>query len=477
MTATSPGVLGLRRQESEPPATLGQEERARVPQVEAFEKAMQEAFARHQGRARSAGPFTRECQLSPRAPATKPRPGQNENGEGAPPGQFPAVPIPTIPQTGAATTADQQVMNASTPGMRQSQLWQEPPAETSGAPGGAPEKMTPSMPGTPSIEPIDLQGEAAKEGLPAESGEPLSQATGAVPFEAAQGEPLSAGKAPALVLKHSAGADGAPQTAARPASGERNPADGMTAAPRNQQMNRSDEMNHIAALGEQNLPLALAAASSSKGLAATVDQGSEAFNYAAAVDVEFTLTGSPFVAAQTGADAGNAVGTEVVKGAAIFQESVDSLERISHLMIKEVSLLKRFDASSLAAVLRPDENTELFLRLTQDNGQMAAFVRCERGDFSQLSRHWGQLQASLARHNVQLGPLQERMVHAPLSENSSSLAGGSATANSERHSQQPAPGMISPLGELEIVGSRTEPLQKTTRKTHSPLARGWETWA
>ncbi|MEK7675861.1 MAG: hypothetical protein AAB676_08530 [Verrucomicrobiota bacterium] len=479
MTANSPGVLALRLPESEPSATPAQEGRPVAPQVEAFEKAMQQANARHPGQPRPVRLMTGEYQVASRAPETKPRPRQKENGDGAPLALSPAALVLTVAQPGAATATDQKVMNASTPTTLQNQDWQEPPTETRGAASGAHEKMTPLTTGRPAKVNAGLDGKAAKESQPAESEEFSAQATAAGRFNGVKADALSANHVPAEVAGPLAGADGADQTTALPASGEWHLADGMPAAQGNQPMSRNDKMKEIADRGEQNLPLAFAAvsSSSSKGPAAAVDQGSDAFNYAAILEAEFALTDSPFMAVPTGAVAGSVAETEPVRDSTPLNEPVDLLERMSHLMIKEVSLLKRFDASSLAAVLRPDENTELFLRLTQDKGQMAAFVRCERGDFSQLSRHWGELQESLARQHVQLAPLQERMVHAHLPENSASLANGSATANSERHPQQPAPGMITPLGELEIPGSRTGPVQKTARKTPSPRARGWETWA
>ncbi|MBI4324917.1 MAG: hypothetical protein HY674_06600 [Chloroflexi bacterium] len=389
----------------------------------------------------------------------------------------PAALAPIVAQPGAALATDQKVFNASTPTTLQNQSWQDPPTETRSTASEGQEMMALLTSGRPAKVIAGLDGKAAKEGLPAESEEFSAQETAAVRFNRVKAVVLSADHVPAEMVEPLPGADEADRTAVIPASGEWHLADGMVAAEDNQPMNRSKEMKEIAAMGEQNLPLAFATAASLKSLAATVDEGLDAFNHAAGLEAEFALTDSPFMAVPTGAGAGSVAECETVKDSAPLKEPVNLLERMSHLMIKEVSLLKRFDASSLAAVLKPDENTELFLRLTQDKGQMAAFVRCERGDFSQLSRHWGELQESLARQNVQLAPLQERTVHAHLPENAASLANGSATANSERHPQKPALDMITPLGELENVGSRTEPVQKTESKTPSPRAHGWETWA
>jgi len=47
------------------------------------------------------------------------------------------------------------------------------------------------------------------------------------------------------------------------------------------------------------------------------------------------------------------------------------------------------------------------LQLTNHNGQIEAAVRCEKGGAAALDSHWGELQESLARQNVQLLPLQD----------------------------------------------------------------------
>ena len=84
-------------------------------------------------------------------------------------------------------------------------------------------------------------------------------------------------------------------------------------------------------------------------------------------------------------------------------------ERVEHLVNQEVILVRQSGANSLAVSLKVDPQTELFLQITNRDGQIQASVRCERGNVEGLNSHWGQLQDSLAKQNVQLLPLEDKI--------------------------------------------------------------------
>ena len=84
--------------------------------------------------------------------------------------------------------------------------------------------------------------------------------------------------------------------------------------------------------------------------------------------------------------------------------SASQVERVAHLVTQEAMTLRQSGAASLAVSLKLDHQTELFVQLTNHNGQIQASLRCERGNLAGLDGHWGQLQESLARQNVQLLP-------------------------------------------------------------------------
>jgi hypothetical protein len=64
---------------------------------------------------------------------------------------------------------------------------------------------------------------------------------------------------------------------------------------------------------------------------------------------------------------------------------------VSHMeagFSREVELLRQFKADSMAVVIRPDDRTQISLRLTMHDGHVNIFARCEEGDFNRLAGHW-----------------------------------------------------------------------------------------
>ena len=67
--------------------------------------------------------------------------------------------------------------------------------------------------------------------------------------------------------------------------------------------------------------------------------------------------------------------------------------------------LQHVNATSLAVVLKPDENTQLSLHFKLQHGHFEAFAVLERGDFKSLTSEWAQLQSRLADQGIRLAPL------------------------------------------------------------------------
>ncbi len=101
------------------------------------------------------------------------------------------------------------------------------------------------------------------------------------------------------------------------------------------------------------------------------------------------------------------------------------LESITHA----AATVRRFQADSVALVLKPDAQTEISLRLTVQDGKVEALARCERGDFNALNAHWPELRQSLEHQGVRLLELQPRT-----STDSASNAGWAGF--SQQHSRQ-----------------------------------------
>ncbi len=166
-------------------------------------------------------------------------------------------------------------------------------------------------------------------------------------------------------------------------------------------------------------------------------------------------------------------------------DTTGKVERISKLVLGEVALVKQHSSDSMAVVLRPDAETELFVHLTQRNGQIEATVRCERGDLQHLGALWGQLQESLAQQKVRLAPLQEPASnHSNFNQPAGSDTNGHGHG-SPRHSQreEAQPTEKQSMDEWPTpASSSTDPAHVRGRggSRHRRLTTsrpGWETWA
>ena len=171
-----------------------------------------------------------------------------------------------------------------------------------------------------------------------------------------------------------------------------------------------------------------------------------------------------------------ATGADDVKAA----DTTGTVERISSLIARESALVKKHGSDSMAVVLRPDAETELFVHLSQRDGQIEATVRCERGDAHQLGALWSQLQDSLAAQKVRLAPLQETSggnSNFNQSPNGSGMSGGQNGAREEARPQKqsmddwPAPAVPAPAAP-HVRGTGGSRRRRIT--TSRP---GWETWA
>ena len=160
-------------------------------------------------------------------------------------------------------------------------------------------------------------------------------------------------------------------------------------------------------------------------------------------------------------------------------DGTGTVERIASLMVRESTLVKKHGSDSMAVVLRPDAETELFVQLSQRDVQIEATVRCERGDVQHLGALWSQLQESLAQHKVRLAPLQD----APSSQsnfNQSPGSGMSSGQNGMREETRP---------EKQFMDERPAPAASQTTAPHvrgtggsrsrriTTSRPGWETWA
>ena len=140
---------------------------------------------------------------------------------------------------------------------------------------------------------------------------------------------------------------------------------------------------------------------------------------------------------------------------------------------RHVAELKQLNLDSLAVVLRPDPNTELFLHLKRHNGGVDIQARFERGDFQQLNAQWGELQSSLAAQGIRVSALEGsgfNSSQAPMEQQAKDSNGPPA----DRGEREPA---HEPFEELlpNLPVAATAPRSPFQPRT-SP-SRQWESWA
>jgi hypothetical protein len=198
--------------------------------------------------------------------------------------------------------------------------------------------------------------------------------------------------------------------------------------------------------------------------------------------VRVSLEGSPVdFSARMAADAwqlGQLGGSldQAVKTSPERKDYSAAVERLSSLVRREAALVRQYHSDSMAVVLRPDTDTELFVHFSRRHGQIEVTIRCERGDTLPLAALWPQLQESLAHHKVRLAPLQE-----PVSNNPNVSLGsewGNRRNGFSRHTpdqqfmdETPALATSEPDSPTLRAGGGSRHRRVTTSRP------GWETWA
>jgi hypothetical protein len=179
---------------------------------------------------------------------------------------------------------------------------------------------------------------------------------------------------------------------------------GTTVATNQERMKSAVKENEIAGSTVQDLPSASPIAPSAGG----ADSGSLAARASLPIEIDFS-TGQDTAPQWMVLDMtpGGAPSSTLTTNAACAATPAAPLAEVERMISREVTMVRQSGAEALAVTLKVDSRTSLFLQLTNHNGQIEASVRCEKGGSAGLDTHWGELQESLARQNVQLLPLQD----------------------------------------------------------------------
>jgi hypothetical protein len=241
---------------------------------------------------------------------------------------------------------------------------------------------------------------------------------------------------------------------AKAAEGAGTPPVGMGVATNSQRMNLSAERNEIAGRTEQKLPPGAVTATAVTAVDAVGATGQRKTK----PRLEFAWHDTPAQMLTMIDPAGKAIqDAREIEGTRAAGSG--PMSRIEMFVTREAENLRSNGAGSLGVSLQLDAHTQLFLQLTNKDGQVQASLRCERGDFSPLDSQWAQLGQALARQNVQLMP-----------------AGGGVSLSFQQPSEHP-PRQLPQTREEEPA---RHPVVETKTRNPKPQSRSrprWESWA
>jgi flagellar hook-length control protein FliK len=144
--------------------------------------------------------------------------------------------------------------------------------------------------------------------------------------------------------------------------------------------------------------------------------------------------------------------------------------RLFNGILEEATIVRRLRPDSLSVVIKPDSQTEIFVRLEMRDGRLEAAARCDRGDYQFLSAHWPELRQSLQHQGVRLQDLQQR-------PEGLSLNPGNLGSSSQQRRQTSTP--ETEITAITPAATRSKPTVLTARSAAKALAgkRLLESWA
>lgn len=233
--------------------------------------------------------------------------------------------------------------------------------------------------------------------------------------------------------------------------------DGTGSAQSTEQMKQRLKSDEIAASVGKNLPEVIAEPVVNKSRNMT----RLPIRAAAAVAEDVTLTASSAARLRTISSSPTA---------AVESAPASPVARLFTGILEEATLVRRLRPDSLSVVIKPDSQTEIFVRLEMRDGRLEAAARCDRGDYQFLSAHWPELRQSLQHQGVRLQDLQQR-------PEGLSLNSGGLGNSSEQRRQPTAPDEA--LKAIAPAATRSKSTVLTARSAAKTLVgkRLLESWA
>ncbi len=241
---------------------------------------------------------------------------------------------------------------------------------------------------------------------------------------------------------------------------------GISAADSNALVKTTENLDNPSTLAEKNLPGAVVSAAwDPKGATSDLPKALAEFSEQKGSSLASQSANSvPPLAAHAVAPVTT---TTAAAPEAVAPPSPGVLERTEHLISTHLLRFKELAADSVSAVLRPDPQTELLLKVSFREGRVEAQAQLQTGDYTALSSQWQELQQKLAAQGVRLTSLARHpgLMEIPL--------GGFGHSANQTPRQRVAP--PAPVPELRRVAPVAKTPDRAARAATAPL--GWESWA
>ena len=165
-----------------------------------------------------------------------------------------------------------------------------------------------------------------------------------------------------------------------------------------------------------------------------------------------------------------------------FGEAVDlaQAEELTHARLAEriFTAVESFRTAGLhdwVVRIRPDQETELNLRLTLHENQLIVHARLDRGSWDAVASSWPDLQAQLASRGVHLQGLESATAQSLVSQNTNSMS-SEGFGQRNHSSENPRSQELQDLNQMfQLETPERRKPQPTTKSASS--GNGWESWA
>jgi hypothetical protein len=251
---------------------------------------------------------------------------------------------------------------------------------------------------------------------------------------------------------------------------------GIRAAQRDTTMKNNGQENQIAGARVQNVPVSGRDGNVSPNIVATGGAGASRTGEAVReTEKRFGTSVGEAVSMAIGGLRGGAGSHFASELPPLSTGPLKTSEQLVLSLTREVMQFKNFKSDSMAVVLKPDKNTEIFLHLAMRNGAVEVQARFDRGDFSSVNSQWAQLQQTMQQQGVKLSSLQESLEQQQNPTGDPSW--GHGQNQSRREDESADEKFIDALDEKLIFGSTKEPVKRPNRTRDRDARGSLEAWA